>query len=101
MNPLWYAGSFALGLIAGSLGDRASLGFVAETERQVEGHLDSHLSSLPARDSRSRAIVEAMQSDEVAHGEWALAAGGVELPTPIRTLMRYASGVMTGTAYWV
>ncbi|HEY4873572.1 MAG TPA: demethoxyubiquinone hydroxylase family protein, partial [Steroidobacteraceae bacterium] len=98
---LWYAGSFALGLIAGSLGDRASLGFVAETERQVEGHLDSHLSSLPAGDTRSRAIVEAMQSDEVDHGERALAAGGAELPTPIRTLMRYASGVMTGTAYWV
>jgi ubiquinone biosynthesis monooxygenase Coq7 len=101
LNPLWYAGSFALGLIAGSLGDRASLGFVAETERQVEGHLDSHLSSLPASDTRSRAIVEAMQTDEVAHGERALAAGGEELPTPVRTLMRYASGVMTGTAYWV
>src|ERR1700733_9615674 len=101
LNPLWYAGSFALGLIAGSLGDRASLGFVAETERQVEGHLDSHLSSLPAGDTRSRAIVEAMQSDEVAHGERALAAGGAELPTPIRSLMHYASRVMTGTAYWV
>jgi ubiquinone biosynthesis monooxygenase Coq7 len=101
LNPFWYAGSFALGLIAGSLGDRASLGFVAETERQVEGHLDSHLSSLPVKDTRSRAIVAAMQSDEVAHGERALAAGGEELPTPVRTLMRYASGVMTGTAYWV
>ena len=101
LNPLWYAGSFALGLIAGSLGDRASLGFVAETERQVEGHLDSHLSSLPSGDTRSRAIVEAMQSDEVAHGERALAAGGAELPTPIRSLMHYASRVMTGTAYWV
>jgi 3-demethoxyubiquinol 3-hydroxylase len=101
LNPLWYAGSFALGLVAGSLGDRASLGFVAETERQVEGHLGSHLSSLAAGDTRSRAIVEAMQSDEVAHGERALAAGGEELPTPVRTLMRYASRVMTGTAYWV
>ena len=101
LNPLWYAGSFALGLIAGSLGDRASLGFVAETERQVEGHLDAHLSSLPSGDTRSRAIVEAMQSDEVAHGERALAAGGAELPTPIRSRMHYASRVMTGTAYWV
>jgi ubiquinone biosynthesis monooxygenase Coq7 len=101
LNPLWYAGSFAIGLIAGSLGDRASLGFVAETERQVEGHLDSHLSSLPASDVRSRAIVEAMRADEVAHGERALEAGAAVLPEPVRTLMRYASGVMTGTAYWV
>jgi ubiquinone biosynthesis monooxygenase Coq7 len=101
LNPLWYAGSFALGLIAGTLGERASLGFVAETERQVEGHLDSHLASLPAADTRSRAIVEAMRSDEIAHGERALAGGGAALPTPVRTLMRYASGVMTGTAYWV
>jgi 3-demethoxyubiquinol 3-hydroxylase len=101
LNPLWYAGSFAIGLIAGSLGDRASLGFVAETERQVEGHLDSHLSSLPAGDARSRAIVAAMRSDEVAHGERALAAGAAVLPEPVRRLMRYASGVMTGTAYWV
>jgi ubiquinone biosynthesis monooxygenase Coq7 len=101
LNPLWYAGSFALGVLAGSLGDRASLGFVAETERQVEGHLGLHLSSLPASDTRSRAIVEAMRSDEVAHGERALAAGAAELPTPVRTLMRYASGVMTGTAYWI
>jgi ubiquinone biosynthesis monooxygenase Coq7 len=101
LNPLWYAGSFALGLIAGTLGERASLGFVAETERQVEGHLDSHLASLPAADARSRAIVEAMRCDEVAHGERALAAGGAALPAPVRTLMRYASGVMTRTAYWV
>jgi len=101
LNPLWYAGSFAIGLIAGSLGDRASLGFVAETERQVEGHLDSHLSRLPAADTRSRAIVEAMRSDEVAHGQRALAAGGAALPAPVRSLMHYASGVMTGTAYWL
>jgi ubiquinone biosynthesis monooxygenase Coq7 len=101
LNPFWYAGSFALGLVAGRLGERASLGFVAETERQVEGHLDSHLASLPACDTRSRAIVEAMRSDEIAHGERALAAGGEPLPAPVRTLMRYASGVMTGTAYWI
>ncbi len=101
LNPLWYLGSFAIGVLAGSLGDRASLGFVAETERQVEGHLDEHLARLPAADMRSRAIVAAMQADEVAHGERALGAGGASLPTPLRTLMRYASGVMTGTAYWV
>jgi ubiquinone biosynthesis monooxygenase Coq7 len=101
LNPLWYAGSFTIGVLAGTLGNRASLGFVAETERQVEGHLGSHLSSLPASDTRSRAIVEAMRSDEIAHGERALAAGGAALPAPVRALMRYASGVMTGTAYWV
>ncbi len=101
LNPLWYLGSFAIGVLAGSLGERASLGFVAETERQVEGHLDAHLARLPAADMRSRAIVAAMQADEAAHGERALAAGGACLPTPLRTLMRYASGVMTGTAYWV
>jgi ubiquinone biosynthesis monooxygenase Coq7 len=101
LNPLWYAGSFAIGVLAASLGDRASLGFLAETERQVEGHLGSHLSRLPAADTRSRAIVEAMRSDEVAHGARALAAGGAALPAPLCTLMRYASGVMTGTAYWV
>src|ERR1700683_2420487 len=101
LNPRWYLGSFAIGVLAGSLGDRASLGFVAETERQVEGHLDTHLARLPTADTRSRAIVAAMQADEVAHGERALAAGGTPLPTPVRTLMRYASGVMTGTAYWL
>ena len=101
LNPLWYLGSFSLGVLAGSLGDRTSLSFVAETERQVEGHLDSHLSRLPAADTRSRAIVEAMRSDEVAHGQRALAAGGAALPAPVRSLMHYASGVMTGTAYWL
>jgi ubiquinone biosynthesis monooxygenase Coq7 len=101
LNPVWYAGSFVLGLVAGSLGERTSLGFVAETERQVEGHLDSHLSSLPASDTRSRAIIEAMRADEIAHGERALAAGGAALPTPVRTLMRFAAGIMTSTAYWV
>jgi ubiquinone biosynthesis monooxygenase Coq7 len=94
-------GSFAIGVLAGTLGDRASLGFVAETERQVEGHLGSHLERLPTADTRSRAILAAMRADEVAHGERAVAAGGAALPAPVRTLMRYASGVMTGTAYWV
>lgn len=101
LNPLWYMGSFAIGVLAGTLGDRASLGFVAETERQVEGHLGSHLERLPAADTRSRAILAAMRADEVAHGERAVAAGGAALPAPVPTLMRYASRVMTGTAYWV
>jgi ubiquinone biosynthesis monooxygenase Coq7 len=101
LNPLWYAGSFAIGVLAAALGDRTSLGFVVETERQVEGHLGSHLARLPAKDGRSRAIVEAMRSDEIAHGAQARAAGAHELPAPVRTLMRYVSRVMTGTAYWV
>jgi ubiquinone biosynthesis monooxygenase Coq7 len=101
LNPLWYAGSFTIGVLAAAFGDRASLGFVAETERQVEGHLSSHLARLPASDARSRAIVEAMRTDEVAHGAAALAAGGARLPAPVRTLMRTVSGIMTGTAYWV
>ena len=101
LNPLWYAGSFALGLIAGSLGDRASLGFVAETERQVEGHLASHLDRLPANDQRSRHIVELMKSDEAAHAQAARARGAASLPQPIPTLMRMAARVMTGCAYWV
>ena len=80
LNPLWYAGSFGIGALAALLGDRASLGFVAETERQVEGHLKGHLDRLPAGDQRSRAIVEAMRHDEVGHGEKALSAGGARLP---------------------
>ncbi len=100
-NPLWYAGSFAIGALAGLAGDRVSLGFVVETERQVEGHLDSHLGALPAGDLRSRAIVSAMQADEVAHGAHAKAAGGMDLPAPVRELMRRTARVMTTTAYWV
>jgi ubiquinone biosynthesis monooxygenase Coq7 len=101
LNPFWYAGSFAIGVLAAALGDRASLAFVVETERQVEGHLGSHLARLPADDTRSRAIVEAMRADEVAHGAKARAAGAGSLPPAVRTLMRFVSGVMTGTAYWV
>lgn len=101
LNPLWYAGSFAIGALAGLLGDRISLGFVVETERQVEGHLGSHLGALPAGDRRSRAIVKAMQADEVAHGAHAKAAGGMDLPAPVRDLMRRTARVMTGTAYWI
>jgi ubiquinone biosynthesis monooxygenase Coq7 len=99
LNPLWYAGSFGIGALAALLGDRASLGFVAETERQVEGHLRSHLERLPKGDLRSRAIVEAMRHDEVGHGQQAQSAGGMRLPGPVRELMRRTARVMTHTAY--
>jgi ubiquinone biosynthesis monooxygenase Coq7 len=101
LNPLWYAGSFAIGACAAFLGDRASLGFVVETERQVEGHLDEHLVRLPSDDTRSRAILMTMRADEIAHGANARAAGAVELPLPVRTLMRATARVMTSTAYWI
>lgn len=99
LNPLWYAGAFTLGALAGRLGDRVSLGFVAETERQVEQHLEGHLGRLPDGDARSRAIVEAMQADEVRHARDALAAGGIELPLPARLAMKAMARVMTATAY--
>jgi len=99
LNPLWYAGSFGIGTLAALLGDRASLGFVAETERQVEGHLKSHLDRLPREDVRSRAIVEAMRHDEVGHGREARNAGGAALPGPVRELMRRTARVMTHTSY--
>jgi ubiquinone biosynthesis monooxygenase Coq7 len=101
LNPIWYIGSFAMGAAAAALGDRLSLGFVTETERQVEGHLESHLDRLPANDQRSRQIVQQMKADEAAHAQAARAAGAVELPAPLTTLMRYAARVMTGTAYWL
>jgi 3-demethoxyubiquinol 3-hydroxylase len=101
LNPLWYAGSFAIGAAAALAGDRASLGFVAETERQVEGHLESHLRRLPTSDTRSRAILETMKAEEVAHGATAMQAGGVPLPGAVRELMRRTAAVMTGTAYWI
>ena len=101
LNPLWYAGSFFIGALAALAGDRASLGFVVETERQVEGHLDEHLGRLPPGDLRSRAIVQQMRTDEAAHGANARAAGGMDLPGPIRALMRQSAKVMTGAAYWV
>jgi 3-demethoxyubiquinol 3-hydroxylase len=101
LNPLWYTGALAFGLAAGRLGDRVSLGFMAETERQVEQHLDSHLDQLPAADRESRAIVEQMRVDEAQHGKSAMEAGGVELPFPVRALMRAVSKVMTRTAYYI
>jgi ubiquinone biosynthesis monooxygenase Coq7 len=101
LNPLWYTGALTIGLVAGRLGDRVSLGFMAETERQVEQHLDSHLEELPAADHESRAIVEQMRADEAQHGKAAMDAGGIELPFPARALMRAMSKVMTRTAYYI
>ncbi len=101
LNPLWYAGSFAIGALAGALGDRISLGFVAETERQVEGHLHEHLERLPRDDERSRRIIEQMKQDEVRHGEHARSAGGLPLPAPISRLMRLTSQIMTRSSYWL
>ncbi|MGB5495103.1 MAG: 2-polyprenyl-3-methyl-6-methoxy-1,4-benzoquinone monooxygenase [Sedimenticolaceae bacterium] len=99
LNPLWYAGSFAIGAAAGIAGDRWSLGFVAETEKQVEGHLDEHLEQLPPDDRRTRAILEQMKADEIAHGQKAMAHGGVQLPGPIRSLMKLTSKIMTMSVY--
>jgi ubiquinone biosynthesis monooxygenase Coq7 len=99
LNPLWYAGAFGIGLLAGRLGDAASLGFVVETERQVEQHLASHLDRLPAGDTASRAIVAQMKDDEARHADAALAAGAQTMPAPARWAMRAAARVMTSTAH--
>jgi ubiquinone biosynthesis monooxygenase Coq7 len=99
LNPLWYAGSLAIGAIAGLAGDKWSLGFVTETERQVVRHLDSHLAQVSEKDQKSRAILEQMKEDEGHHATTALHAGGAELPTPIKKLMTLTSKVMTRTAY--
>jgi len=99
LNPLWYAGSFGIGLLAGLAGDRWSLGFVAETEKQVEKHLNSHLETLPMADTRSRAIVDQMRRDEIDHGQSAWDAGGQPLPEPIKKIMAGASKIMTTAAY--
>ena len=99
LNPLWYAGAYALGAVAAKLGDSASLGFVVETERQVEAHLNSHLEQLPVHDQRSRAIVTQMRDDEIAHAEAAKELGATELPAPVKGLMRVMAKVMTTTAY--
>ncbi len=101
LNPLWYAGSFAMGAIAGLAGDKWSLGFVAETEHQVEAHLNDHLSRLPKNDEKSRTILEQMKVDEIHHATVALEAGGAELPAPIRTAMQLTSKIMTKTVYYL
>jgi ubiquinone biosynthesis monooxygenase Coq7 len=99
LNPVWYAGSFAIGLVAGLAGDRINLGFVVETERQVEEHLTGHIDALPPADARSRAIVDQMRDDEARHGAMAEAAGGAALPRPVRHAMRFAASVMKAVAY--
>jgi ubiquinone biosynthesis monooxygenase Coq7 len=99
LNPLWYAGSYALGAVAAKLGDAQSLGFVVETERQVEAHLNSHLDRLPVQDVRSRAIVTQMRDDEIAHAEAARDLGASELPVPVKIAMKLMAKVMTATAY--
>ena len=101
LNPLWYAGSFGIGLVAGLLGDRWSLGFVAETERQVVAHLESHLEYLPKTDARSRAILEQMKEDEAEHASMATHSGAAELPLSVRKIMTLCSRIMTTTAYWI
>lgn len=101
LNPLYYAGSFAIGATAGLLGDQWNLGFLAETERQVVRHLEGHLQRLPEADQKSRAIVEQMRDDEARHATSALRHGGAELPAPVKAAMRLSSRVMTGTAFFV
>ncbi|MDD2927163.1 2-polyprenyl-3-methyl-6-methoxy-1,4-benzoquinone monooxygenase [Rhodoferax sp.] len=99
LNPLWYAGAFGIGLLAGRLGDRVSLGFVVETENQVEAHLDGHLSRLPTQDHASRAIVAQMKDDEVRHALNAKELGAIDLPAPVKGLMKAAAKVMTTVAH--
>lgn len=101
LNPLWYVGAYTCGVIAAKCGDAASLGFVVETERQVEAHLASHLEKLPAQDNKSRAIVEQMRIDEIAHGAAAQSLGATDLPRPIQHGMKFMAKVMTGTAYYI
>jgi len=101
LNPLWYAGSFTLGAIAGKVGDKWSLGFVAETEKQVVQHIEGHLKIISEQDKKSRAVLEQMKIDEAEHGTKALEAGGAMLPTPVTRLMGMVSKVMTKTSYWI
>lgn len=101
LEPLFYAGSFALGAAAGLVGDRWNLGFLAETERQVEQHLDAHLERVPEQDARSRAVLSQMKADEIGHAVNARREGGVDLPLPVRVAMRLASRVMTSTTRWL
>ena len=101
LNPLWYAGAYVMGTVAAHLGDARSLGFVVETERQVEDHLIGHLETLPVQDAKSRAIVEQMRADEAAHGEAAKVLGAEEAPAPVKAAMSAMAKVMTTTAYYV
>jgi ubiquinone biosynthesis monooxygenase Coq7 len=101
LNPFWYGGALMLGVIAGHLGDRWNLGFLAETERQVEAHLNDHLGRLPSADEKSRAVLEQMRNDEVAHAATAVRLGAAELPLLVRGAMKAASRVMTSTAYYL
>jgi ubiquinone biosynthesis monooxygenase Coq7 len=101
LNPLWYAGAFAIGSVAARMGDAVSLGFVVETERQVEAHLNSHLDSLPPQDAKSRAVVAQMRDDEIEHADRAQALGAAELPLPVKLAMRAMGKVMTATAYHI
>jgi 3-demethoxyubiquinol 3-hydroxylase len=101
LNPAWYAGSFALGALAGLAGERWNLGFLAETEHQVVAHLSGHLQRLPESDRKSRAIVQAMREDEARHATQAIGHGGARLPEPAKAAMRLSSKVMTGTAFWL
>ena len=101
LTPVWYAGSWFIGLLAGAAGDGMSLGFITETERQVESHLTGHLQRLPPGDLRSRRVLEAMTADEAAHGEKAQRLGGKTLPPPIRTAMKWTARLMTNTSFWL
>lgn len=101
LNPLWYAGAYMLGAVAARMGDTRSLGFVVETERQVEAHLAGHLKSLPEQDVKSRAIVDQMRVDEMAHGAAAQAMGATDTPAPVRKAMRAMAKIMTTTAYYI
>lgn len=98
LNPLWYGGAFTMGMVAGALGDKWNLGFLAETERQVEAHLDGHLQQLPEADARSRAVVEQMKTDEAQHAQTAVSHGAASLPAPVQYAMRFAADVMRATA---
>jgi 3-demethoxyubiquinol 3-hydroxylase len=101
LNPLWYGGALAIGVLAGRAGDDWNLGFLAETEHQVEAHLQGHLEQLPANDLRTRAILEAMKADEIGHAQSAMRLGARDIPLPLKCAMKLASGVMTRTSYWV
>jgi 3-demethoxyubiquinol 3-hydroxylase len=101
LNPVWYAGSFALGVASGMLGDKWNMAFLAETERQVEGHLSEHLDRLPENDAQSRAVVEQMRADEARHAQTALNHGAADMPEPVKRVMQLGSKVMTTTSYWV